>query len=330
LRTLSAWAARAAGKSIYPGPVAVPLPGTHSASALEELARCPYRYFLRFLLRLDPAEEPEEAVTLTPAEMGEIAHDILRILGKGAAEGNGWGDAAAAARKAASRFSRENPTGLPGLFRIQCRGVEADVERLVGWERSKEAEAQGWRVDRVEETFLVPPSSLPGFRGRIDRLDRGPSGEARVVDYKYVDPKRGEVRAEWILHGLSHQVPVYLAWARTLDPAPSAVSASLYFLRGGLKAVEAPPWEEIGVGWASALADWLAVAGSGTFPPLPHHRFTYAGHAAPRYCDGCPFKDHCRVSPGFDGSETGPDALAAALSLDPALGILAGHRPGRG
>ena len=240
------------------------------------------------------------------------------------------GDAAAAARKAAAVFSRENPTGLPGLFRIQCLGIAGDVGRLVDWERRREAERPGWRVDLVEKTFAVPPSSLPGFRGRVDRLDRGPAGEARVVDYKYADPKRAEARADWMLHGLSHQVPVYLAWARALDPAPSSVSAVLYFLKGGLAAVETPAWEEVGEGWAAALSDWLSLARSGAFPPLPHHRFTYAGQAAPRYCDRCPFKDHCRVSPGFDGSETGAAALDDALSCDPALGMLADHRPARG
>ncbi len=330
LRTLAAWAARAAGSRVYPAGVAATLPGTHSASSLEELARCPYRYFLHRLLRFDPPEEPEETVSLASAELGEIAHEVLRILGKEASEGKGWGDAATAARKAVAGFSRENPTGLPGLFRIQCLGIAADVERLVALERLAEAERPGWRVDMVEETFVVPASSVPGFRGRVDRLDRGPSGEARVVDYKYSDPKRAEARAEWMLHGLSHQVPVYLAWARTLDPAPSSVSAVLYFLRGGFAAVEAPAWAEVGEGWAAALADWLSLARSGTFPPLPHHRFTYAGQAAPRYCDYCPFRDHCRVSPGFDGSETGADALAVALSRDPARGMLADHRPGRG
>jgi RecB family exonuclease len=330
LRTLAAWSARAGGSRIYPERAAVKLPAAHSATSLEELARCPYRYFLRFLLRFDPPEEPGETVSLSPAGLGEIAHDILRILGKDAAEGKGWGNAAAAARKAAARFSRENPTGLPGLFRIQCLGVAADVERLAAAERRAEAERPGWRVDRVEHPFAVPASRLPELRGRVDRLDRGPAGEARVVDYKYADPKRAEARADWMLQGLSHQVPVYLAWARTLDPAPSSVSAVLWFLRGGLAAVEAPSWEEIGEGWAAALAGWLSLAGSGTFPPLPHHRFSFAGRAAPRYCDHCPFGDHCRVSPGCDGSETGADALAGALSRDPALGMLADRRPARG
>ncbi len=330
-RTLSSWTSRAAGAGIFPGAgLDVSLPASHSASALEELARCPYRYFLRRILNLDPPEEPESEVSLTPAETGEIAHDILRRLGKDAAEGKGWGDCADAARKAAAWFSSRNPTGLPGLFRIQCLGIAGDVERVVAWERRKAEESQGWRVAEVEKPFSVPASSLPEFHGRVDRLDRGPSGEARVVDYKYGDPERGTVPEHWIRHGLSHQAPVYLAWALRLDPAPSAVSVSLYFLRGGFASVEAPAWEEIRGDWAAALADWLAAAGSGAFPPLPHHRFTYAGQAAPRYCDDCPFKDHCRVSPGYEGSEIGPDALASSLARDPALRILAVHRPGKG
>jgi len=332
LRTLSAWSERTSGTSLFPGPgVAAELSASHSASALEELARCPYRYYLRRVLALDPAEEPEETLALTPPEMGEIAHDILRRLGRGAAEGRGWGDVGAATRQAVARFSRENPTGLPGLFRIQCRAVERDVERLVSWERDREKEGAGWQVSRVEASFTVPANPpLPGFRGRVDRLDRGPAGEARVVDYKYRDPKRGDAPADWMRHGLSHQVPVYLAYARTLAPPPSPVSAVLYFLRNGFEVLPAPPWEEVRDAWGSALSDWLGLPAAGAFPPLPHHRFTFAGQAPPRYCDACPFKDHCRVSPAFDGSETDPGAVAAALSREPALRAVAAHRPEKG
>lgn len=335
VRTLSAFAARAAGRSLYPGPgAATSLPSAHSASALEELARCPYRYYLHRLLGFDPPEEPEETVSLSPAGMGEIAHDILRTVGKDAVRGKGWGEVGPAARRAVARFARENPTGLPGLFRIQCRTVVRDVERVVA--RERERDGTGWAVSLVEEWFTVPEAPpMPALRGRIDRLDRGPSGEAKVVDYKYsdpksVDPRRGAVSAEWIRHGLSHQVPVYLAYARTVSPPPAEVSASLLFLRNGLSEVAAPAWEEIRDGWSAALSDWLAVASAGTFPPLPHHRFTYAGQAAPRYCDACPFRDHCRVSPAIDGSEIGAGALSAALSADPGARPIAGHRPERG
>ncbi|MHB8941136.1 MAG: PD-(D/E)XK nuclease family protein [Desulfobacteria bacterium] len=329
---LSAWAARSAGEGIFPGPgLRVRLPSSHSASALEELARCPYRYFLRRVVRLDPPEEPEEALALSPAELGEIAHDILRRLGRDAAAGKGWGDVEAAARSEVDRFARENPTGLPGLFRIRCRGVERDVARLAEWERQREVERPGWRVDRVEEAFSLPAAPpLPALRGRVDRIDRGPAGEARVIDYKYRDPARGEIPPDWIRHGLSHQVPVYLAFAASLSPSPSAVSAAFYFLRHDFGVEEAPGWDEIRGEWAAALAGWLSLAAAGAFPPLPHHRFTSAGRTSPRYCDSCPFRDHCRVSPVYDGSEIDPGALAARIAREPALRPVADHRPGKG
>ncbi|MHB8832621.1 MAG: PD-(D/E)XK nuclease family protein [Desulfobacteria bacterium] len=325
---LSAWAARSAGEGIFPGPgLRVRLPSSHSASALEELARCPYRYFLRRVVRLDPPEEPEEALALSPAELGEIAHDILRRLGRDAAAGKGWGDVEAAARSEVDRFARENPTGLPGLFRIRCRGVERDVARLAEWERQREVERPGWRVDRVEEAFSLPAAPpLPALRGRVDRIDRGPVGEARVIDYKYRDPARGEIPPDWIRHGLSHQVPVYLAFAASLSPSPSAVSAAFYFLRNDFGVEEAPGWDEIRGEWAAALAGWLSLAAAGAFPPLPHHRFTSAGRTSPRYCDSCPFRDHCRVSPVYDGSEIDPGALAARIAREPALRPVADHR----
>ncbi|MBP2679091.1 MAG: nuclease family protein, partial [Deltaproteobacteria bacterium] len=328
---LAAWAARAAGEGIFPGPgLRVRLPAWHSASALEELARCPYRYFLRRVVRLDPPEEPEEALALSPAELGEIAHDILRRLGRDAAAGKGWGNVSGAARDSVDRFARESPTGLPGLFRIRCRGVERDVARLAAWERRREGERPGWRVERVEESFALPATSLlPAIRGRVDRFDRGPAGEARVIDYKYRDPARGEIPPDWIRHGLSHQVPVYLAFAASLRPEPPAVSAAFYFLRDGFGVEEAPGWDEIRVEWAAALSGWISLAAAGAFPPLPHHRFTSAGRASPRYCDSCPFRDHCRVSPVYDGSEIDAGALGARIAREPALRPVTDHRPGK-
>ncbi|MCL2103261.1 MAG: PD-(D/E)XK nuclease family protein, partial [Syntrophorhabdaceae bacterium] len=328
LRTLHAWSARARGERLYPGGIAVSVPETHSASSLNELARCPYSYLLGVLLRFAPMPEPEEVVSLTFTQQGEIAHEILRILGREAGEGKGWGDVDAAMKKAVARFARDNPTGLPGLFRIQCMTVAEDVSRLVELERQAWLERLGWSVDRVEEQFVIPSSDLPGFRGRVDRLDRGPAGEVRVIDYKYSDPKYEEARAEMIIHGLSNQVPIYLLWAATLDPKPSSVSAFFYIMRGEFVAKQVPSWKEIGEGWRSSLADWISMAKSGTFPPTPHHLFTYAGMASQRYCMKCPFKDHCRVSSAYDGSEA-KDALLAAISMDSALGLLTRHRPKR-
>jgi hypothetical protein len=328
--TLAAWADREAGISLFPDPWAgIPVPRVATASALDELSKCPYRFFLRYMVKLSPAEEPEEGLSLTPPEMGTILHDALRRIGRDVADGKGWGDPAFALREAFERFARENPTGLPGLFRLQCRAIETDVANFVEWERRRRESPDAYRVEEVERTFeAVGENGLPTFRGRVDRVDRGPSGEAEIIDYKYRDGKNEKAPIDGIRNGLSHQIPVYLVFARSLSPS---VRASLVFLKGGVKTVTVTgsQWEEIRGEWADALAEWIGLVSSGYFPPLPHHRFTFAGKYPPRYCDACPYKDHCRVSPSFEGTKQETEALVSRVSKDPALRRIVGFRPGR-
>ena len=274
--------------------------------------------------------EPEEEVALTPAETGVVLHDILRTLGADVAAGKEWGDVAPAAARAFARFARDNPTGLPGLFRIQCLGIVRDAAAFVEWERARSSAPGHYRVAAVEHRFSVPAGRmLPAFLGRVDRIDRGPDGEAEIIDYKYRDGKRERAPLDWIAHGLANQIPVYLAFAQTLAPPPPDARASLVFVKNGVKTVTVTgdQWKAIREAWAGALSDWLAVAASGHFPPLPHHRFTYAGGAPPRYCDTCPFRDHCRASPAFEGSRREEEALLRRVAEDPALEAVGAHRP---
>lgn len=332
---LSAFRDREAGRSLYPGP----WPGARdrsrrwSATELDELARCPYRYFLRYRLGLSAAEEPEEELALSPADTGIILHDILRTLGKAAASGKGWGDAGEVAAQAFARFARANPTGLPGLFRIQCDGIARDAAAFVEWQRARSSDPGAFRVEDAERAFSVPGGrALPAFIGRVDRIDRGPDGEAEIIDYKYRDGKRERAPLDWIAHGLANQIPVYLAFAQALSPPPPEVRASLYFLKGGVRpvTVTGDQWKAVREEWAGALADWLDAAASGGFPPLPHHRFSYAGAAAPRYCDACPYKDHCRASPAFEGSKAEEEALLRRVAAEAGLAAVGEHRPSAG
>jgi len=328
--TLSEWTARTEGRTLFPGPwTVIPPPVVQSSSALEELAKCPYRYFLHRMVGLAPAEEPEESPVLSPAELGVLVHAILREVGKDAAEGKGWGDPHRAAADAFSRFARLNPVGLPGLFLLQRREVESAVGEYLAREAGRASVPGACRVEAVEKTFEIrDEGDLPPFAGRVDRLDRGPSGEVEIIDYKYRDGKNERAPLSWIRNGLSHQIPVYLLFARTLS---SAVRASLCFLKGDIRTitVDGEQWDEIREEWASSLAAWLALLSAGYFPPLPHHRFRFAGDLPPRYCRGCPYRDHCRVSPAFEGTRQETEALVRRVRSDPALRAIAEFRPER-
>lgn len=328
--TLSEWKAREAGTSLFPERWAVVPRPDWSATELDELARCPYRYFLRYRVGISPVEEPEEVLSLTPAEAGLLVHDILRRLGMDAVAGKGWGDPGIAAKKAFARFASKNPTGLPGLFRLRCREIERDAAAFVEYERGRGGDGGAYRVDAVELPFAVEADrSLPAFRGRVDRIDRGPRGEAEILDYKYSDGKSEKAPLERILHGLASQIPVYLSFARTLSPRPPDVRATLLFLRNGVKAVtvEGAQWKAVLEEWAASLSRWIALDRSGAFPPLPHHRFTCAGAPSPRYCDACLFADHCRVSPRYEGVRRETEALARRVEEDPALRAIGLYRP---
>jgi len=327
---VSEWKRRGEGISLFPVAWAAARRGAWSATELDELARCPYRYFLRFRIGLSPVEEPEEELSLTPAEAGLLMHEILRRLGKDAASGKGWGGVAPAAGKAFAKFARENPTGLPGLFMMRRREIERDAAAFVEWEIGRAGGAEGYRVDAVERRFAVAErTGLPAFRGRVDRIDRGTLDEAEIIDYKYRDGAREKAPLEWILHGLANQIPVYLAFAQTLSPAPPDVRASLIFLKNGIKpvTVTGEQWKAVRDGWSAALSEWIAIDRSGAFPPLPHHRFSYAGGHPPRYCDACPFADHCRVSPRYEGAERETDALARRVGEDPGMRVIGERRP---
>src|SRR4030065_551019 len=117
--------------------------------------------------------------------MGVLVHDILREIGKGAAEGEGWGDPRRSAGEVFARFSRENPVGLPGLFQLQRREIESAVEAFLAWESARGKLPGAYRVEAVEERFGVrAEGGLPAFAGRVDRVDRGPSGGGGIIEPK--------------------------------------------------------------------------------------------------------------------------------------------------
>ena len=51
-----------------------------SPTALETYARCPFQFFARHVLGLEPLDRPEEVLGPSPAEFGELGHGILKCV----------------------------------------------------------------------------------------------------------------------------------------------------------------------------------------------------------------------------------------------------------
>lgn len=161
------------------------VPGSVSASALQTLIDCPYRYFARYVLKLGETDDPVEA--LEKGEFGGLVHAILH------------------------RFHEEHPVLLAHdddvLIRrlaaisgeifasVVARNFQDHAWRLrwskligsyIGWQKKREAE--GWRFaygEREAERLLdLDDGDSLRLLGRLDRVDRNSDERVAVLDYK--------------------------------------------------------------------------------------------------------------------------------------------------
>ena len=171
--------ARASAPVARPLPAAAgALPALLSATQLEALRACPYRFYARAVLRLDEAEELDTG--LAKRDYGNWLHAVLH------------------------EFHSTRDYGAPPAPQLQgaadqvSRSMNLDAGEMLPWRASFEAfapaylawcgtrESQGWFWADGESDHRVAPPELGGLalRGRIDRIDHGPAGERQLLDYK--------------------------------------------------------------------------------------------------------------------------------------------------
>jgi RecB family exonuclease len=184
-----------------------------SPTGLERYAECPFRFFAQEVLGARPsAPEDEEEADLDPRAIGTLQHLMLeRLYGRIAAAGvrlpNLEAEVARASREASRLFEAREMIRLDGL-RASRRDLLARF--VSGFAERDLASLQGWRPVELERRAT---GELAGVRFRIkaDRVDVGPSGERRVVDYKR---RRTGAWATALLtqakRGSKLQAPIYL------------------------------------------------------------------------------------------------------------------------
>ena len=145
-----------------------------SPSDLATYATCPLRYRFAMVDRIPQREVPG-------SEIGKAAHAALEAHYR--PDGTG-GDGAALV----ARFERE--LGRRGVADTP-EGRQAMVRAREHLPRYHEQLAKrGARPVRVEWRFTMPVGAHT-VRGRVDRIDRHPSGGFQLVDYKTGSPPRG-------------------------------------------------------------------------------------------------------------------------------------------
>ncbi len=176
--------------------------GEVSASRLEEYAKCPYFFYLKRVMDLEPWEEQERTDAMDPLDRGLAVHSILEGFLKDIGgekfrtepEEMLWKILEALAYE---KLDKAKPTGIPDLlWEIEREGLLGMLREWLAFEKRRPGEPMP--VTELERPFgeFGPQERYPAFRlragnhtfefrGRIDRVDLSPDGRrARVVDYK--------------------------------------------------------------------------------------------------------------------------------------------------
>ena len=178
-----------------------------SASALQQYARCPYRFALHGIYGLSPAERPSGIQRMDAATRGDIYHkvqfELFRDLAQSASLPVQPGNLAAALdrldavlEQVARRFEADLAPAIPQIWRAEVQALRADLR---GWLQQKAALEPDWMPEFYELSFGLDdplgrdprsrkdPVEIDGgfrLRGSIDLVERHASGVLRVVDHK--------------------------------------------------------------------------------------------------------------------------------------------------
>jgi ATP-dependent helicase/nuclease subunit B len=164
-----------------PAPVmANSLPTRLSASAVEALRACPYRFFARVALGLGESAELDE--TLDKSDHGRWLHAVLHRFHTTRSGTDDRAQLLAAADEVQAQLGLDAAAHWP--FRA---AFDAVADHYLAW--LHERDAQGWRFAGGELERRCTPPDLDGLTldGRLDRIDlRGNEGQggAMLIDYK--------------------------------------------------------------------------------------------------------------------------------------------------
>lgn len=163
-----------------------------SASRLSAYLRCPFTYYLDYVLGMSAVDATKRE--LDAMEYGNLVHAALTALQGETGKAAGSEESALAAllisaveRRAAEWFGHR----LPVPVEVQLDSARQRLRAAAGLEAG--LRQAGWHTRFAELTMGDPEDPAPlliegaRFNGRIDRVDRHPGGVTRIIDYKTSD-----------------------------------------------------------------------------------------------------------------------------------------------
>lgn len=193
---------------------------TMSVTAFKAYLECPYRFYLRHVLKLKPVDDA--ARELAANQFGDLVHGAVEHFGE--SDDRDEPDERRildALRHHLHEYAVQNyGDHVESAVRMQIHQAERRLQ-FVAAEQAKRI-AQGWRIHATEESVnesegacITVDGKKMGLRGRFDRIDRhSVTGQWAILDYKthghkpekkHLRKNRETGQMEWI----DLQLPLY-------------------------------------------------------------------------------------------------------------------------
>jgi ATP-dependent helicase/nuclease subunit B len=210
-----------------------------TASAVEALRDCPYRFFALRLLGLQENDELDAG--LSQRDYGTWLHAVLHRFHR-ERKAPASRDAEVARLHAAASAESAEQGFDEAEFLPYAATFEHFAARYVDWMHRRDADGARYREGEVE--IGVQPPSLGGIelRGRIDRIDEVSTGEGyalELIDYKTGDV--GKLKRRMQQPTEDTQLAVYAALVSGRDGAPETALKASYLgldVRAGIVRIE--------------------------------------------------------------------------------------------
>lgn len=221
-----------------------------SATTLQLVAACPYKFVLHGIHRLRPREEPVALQEMDPLTRGSLFHEVqFRLFRRAGMASEFAGHADAVLDEVAADYEERLAPAIPRVWKAEVEDVRADLH---GWLRRMASDAAGWEVLHSEYAFGMPsgeerdPASrteparvLDGvqLKGSVDWIEIRQGGALlRITDHKTgkapKDPPRFIGRGQYLQ-------PLLYALAVEHHLGRPVAQSRLYFCtqRGGYAAM---------------------------------------------------------------------------------------------
>jgi RecB family exonuclease len=247
-----------------------------AATAIESYLQCPFQFFARHTLRLEPLP-PLPAERLDPRFHGQLAHAILSEWHKRG------GSIESLTEESWDRQLLQN--GLTESYQsLLGRAIMKRCLRAYAADASLGQPRPGWQI--VSEEKLQCRLSGVEIHGRADRVDISPEGDCVVYDFKYSATKPDKAREEITVQGGLYAYALHEQ--KSLHPVGIHIIPLKKLAKNSeSKKKEDPPQDVDAIIAAAKIKAENAIGKifSGRIDVLP---------AIPDLCQYCDFRDACR------------------------------------